>query len=177
MNRPRSQGGYPPSRGASAAGAPFAPEALYVHIDALTDLARWLCGSRQDAEDLVQDTLVKVLSRPRVIRVDLRSYLLRALRNGFYTRPRTASRRPQLTSCPIDLARLPAVGDSLHRIIECRAVLAAIAELPEDQRAAVVGVDLLGLSYQEVAGQLEVAEPTVGTRLHRGRRRVARRVS
>jgi DNA-directed RNA polymerase specialized sigma24 family protein len=79
-------------------------------MDALTDLARRLCGSRQDAEDLVQDTLVKVLSGPRVVRVDLRAYLLCALRNGFYTRLRTAARQPQLTSCPTDLARIHRVA-------------------------------------------------------------------
>jgi hypothetical protein len=63
--------------------------------------AAWaLCGSREDGEDLAQDTFARVLSRPRVVRGDERCYLLQALRNTFYTRLRAASRPPRTTSPP-----------------------------------------------------------------------------
>ena len=71
------------------------PTSLGQHLDALYRAAWALCGSHEDAEDLVQETFARVLARPRVIRGDERGYLMRALRNTFYSRLRTASRRPQ----------------------------------------------------------------------------------
>jgi DNA-directed RNA polymerase specialized sigma24 family protein len=58
--------------------------------------AAWaLCGRREDAEDLVQETFARVLARPRIVHgEDETYYLMRALRNTFYTSTRTASRRP-----------------------------------------------------------------------------------
>ena len=58
--------------------------------------AAWaLCGSRHDAEDLVQETFLNVLKRPRLLRDGNEiGYLLRALRNTYSSRYRTAARRP-----------------------------------------------------------------------------------
>src|SRR2546430_11451579 len=65
------------------------PECLGDHVDALYRAAWALCGSRQDAEDLVQDTLLNVLKRPRLLRKDNDlGYLLRALRNTYSSRYR-----------------------------------------------------------------------------------------
>ena len=67
------------------------PERLGDHLDRLYRAAWGLCGSREDAEDLVQETYAKVLARPRLLRrEDDVGYLLRALRNTFL-----AGRRPQ----------------------------------------------------------------------------------
>ncbi len=76
------------------------------HLDALYRAAWALCGSREDAEDLVQETFARVLARPRVIRGDERGYLMRALRNTFYSRLRTQSRRPQ-TGATLDDVQPP----------------------------------------------------------------------
>src|ERR1700750_1641489 len=71
------------------------PESLGDHVDAMYRAAWALCGSRHDAEDLVQDTLVNVLKRPRLLRKDNElGYLLRALRNTYNSRYRVISRRP-----------------------------------------------------------------------------------
>src|SRR5438270_11185998 len=71
------------------------PEDLSQHIDRLYRAAWALCGSREDAEDLVQETFARVLSRPRLLRGDDELYyLMRVLRNSFLTSRRTASRRP-----------------------------------------------------------------------------------
>src|SRR3954469_21394771 len=60
------------------------PQRLGDHIDRLYRAAWGLCGSREDAEDLVQETYAKVLARPRLLRrEDDLGYLLRALRNTF----------------------------------------------------------------------------------------------
>ena len=70
------------------------PEALGDHFDRLYRAAWGLCGSREDAEDLVQDTYARVLARPRVVRRDDDlGYLLRVLRNTFVSSRRTAARR------------------------------------------------------------------------------------
>src|ERR1700751_3484934 len=80
------------------------PEALGDHIDRLYRAARGLTGSREEAEDLVQETFTRVLRKPRLIRSDDDiGYLLRVLRNTFVSTRRTASRRPQTTPLPDDL--------------------------------------------------------------------------
>src|SRR5207248_11313623 len=76
------------------------PEHLGDHLDRLYRAAWGLCGSREDAEDLVQETFARVLRRPRILRSeDDLGYLLRVLRNTFLSQRRTAARRPHATSC------------------------------------------------------------------------------
>jgi RNA polymerase sigma-70 factor, ECF subfamily len=137
--------------------------------------AAWaLCGSREDAEDLVQDTFTRVLQRPRVIRGDERGYLLQALRNTFYTRLRTQSRRPQTAMMPEEYEPPDTRSPSPERMAETSEVLQAISELPEDFRLAIVAVDIVGLSYGEAAKALDAREATITTRLYRARQRIAR---
>ena len=69
------------------------PNHLGDHLDRLYRAAWALCGSREDAEDLVQETFARVLARPRVLRGDDELYyLMRVLKNTFLTGRRTASR-------------------------------------------------------------------------------------
>jgi|SRR5450755_911033 RNA polymerase sigma-70 factor (ECF subfamily) len=152
------------------------PQSLAEHLDALYRAAWGLCGSREDAEDLVQETFARVLARPRVIRGEERAYLMRALRNTFYSRVRTASRRPQ-TVAGLDEIEPPdhRVERRPERAAEISEILAAIAELPEDFRMAIVAIDILGLSYGEAAAALDAREATITTRLYRARQRIARR--
>ncbi|MGH2890239.1 MAG: RNA polymerase sigma factor [Solirubrobacteraceae bacterium] len=151
------------------------PESLGQHVDALYRAAWGLCGSREDAEDLVQETFARVLARPRAIREAERAYLMRALRNTFYSRLRSASRRPQ-TGAELDEHQPPdprtyAAPEGAAEVSE---ILAAIAALPEDFRLAIVAVDILGLSYAEAARALDTHEATITTRLYRARQRVVR---
>src|ERR1700761_1670390 len=75
------------------------PAALGDHIDRLYRAAWALCGSREEAEDLVQDTFARVLARPRLLRGDDElAYLMRVLRNTFLTGRRTAGRRPRIAA-------------------------------------------------------------------------------
>jgi RNA polymerase sigma-70 factor (ECF subfamily) len=154
------------------------PQSLGQHLDALYRAAWALCGSREDAEDLVQETFARVLARPRVIRGDERGYLMRALRNTFYSRLRTNSRRPQTGPQLEDVQ--PADPRSTHqpeRAVEMGEILGAVAELPEDFRLALVAVDILGLSYAEAAKALDTREATITTRLYRARQRIARQLA
>ena len=74
------------------------PDDLGDHLDRLFRAAWGLCGDRQEAEDLVQDTYAQVLAQPRWLRGDDDlGYLLRALRNTQVSRARARARRPQTT--------------------------------------------------------------------------------
>ena len=152
------------------------PQSLAQHVDRMYRAAWALCGSREDAEDLVQETFARVLSRPRVLRgEDELYYLMRALRNTFYTTRRTASRRPA-TGATLDdvVAADPRPMGRPERAIEVQELYGAIARLPEDFRLALVAVDVLGLSYREAARALKTREATITTRLFRARGQVAR---
>ena len=150
------------------------PEAAVEHLDRLHRAAMALCGSREAAEDLVQETYARVLSRPRFLRGDDDlGYLLRVLRNTFISQHRRARSRPTIER-----------GDELDRIVdpnapqphavaETRLVFETIAALPQGFRDAVVAVDVLGLRYREAARALGIREATLTTRLFRARRRVA----
>jgi RNA polymerase sigma-70 factor (ECF subfamily) len=152
------------------------PEALGDHIDRLYRAAWSLCGSREEAEDLVQETFERVLRRPRFLHSeDDLGYLLRVLRNTFFSQRRTAGRRPQTTPLPddIDLIEDPGAPAAESRI-ETAQLYEAIARLPDDFRDTLVAIDVVGLSYKEAARALRVREATITTRLHRARQRVAR---
>jgi RNA polymerase sigma-70 factor (ECF subfamily) len=154
------------------------PARLGDHLDRLYRAAWALCGSREDAEDLVQETYARVLSRPRLLRnEDDLGYLLRALRNTFLNRRRAEQRRLQPGPLPDDLDR---VADPQTRepqaSLEAGEVYAAVAALPDDYRDVLVAVDITGLSYKEAARALRIREGTVMSRLYRARRQVVRRV-
>ena len=152
------------------------PEALGDHIDRLYRAAWSLCGSREEAEDLVQETFEKVLRRPRFLHSDDDvGYLLRVLRNTFFSQRRAAGRRPQTTPLPDDIDLIEDHNaPAAESRIESGELYAAIARLPDDFRDALVAIDVVGLSYKEAARSLRVREATITTRLHRARQRVAR---
>ena len=153
------------------------PQSLTQHVDRLYRAAWALCGSREDAEDLVQETFARVLSRPRVIRGDDLHYLMRVLRNTFLTGLRTASRRPATVAALEEVvAADPRPTGRPEHAIEVQELYATIAELPEDFRLALVAVDVLGLSYREASRALEVREATVTTRLFRARKQVSEKL-
>jgi RNA polymerase sigma-70 factor, ECF subfamily len=151
------------------------PQSLPQHVDRLFRAAWALCGSREDAEDLVQETFARVLAKPRVLRGDEELYyLMRVLRNTFLTSRRTASRRPQTVATLEDVvAADPRPTGQPERALEVSEVYSTISALPEDFRLALVAVDVLGLSYREAARALHVREATITTRLFRARKQVA----
>ncbi len=155
------------------------PQSLTQHVDRLYRAAWALCGSREDAEDLVQETFARVLSRPRVLQGDDELYyLMRVLRNTFLTSLRTASRRPVKGTAIEDIvAADPRPTSRPEQAYEVREIYATIAELSEDFRLAIVAVDVLGLSYREAARALRVREATLTTRLFRARKQVAGRLA
>jgi RNA polymerase sigma-70 factor (ECF subfamily) len=132
------------------------PQSLTQHVDRMYRAAWALCGRREDAEDLVQETFARVLARPRIVRgEDDAYYLMRALRNTFYTTRRTARRRPVTGAALEDVvAADPRPTSRPERAIEVQELYGTIAQLPEDFRLTLVAVDVLGLSYREAARAL-----------------------
>lgn len=141
------------------------------HIDRLTRAARALTGSAQEAEDLVAETMVRVLSRPRRVHGDDDlGYLLRALRNTWSDTLRTRSRRPSTAAMPADLEPEDAfAGRRAHARAEANEVLAAVARLAPVHRDAILLVDVAGMTYTEAAQELGVPRGTIMSRLARGR--------
>jgi RNA polymerase sigma-70 factor, ECF subfamily len=151
------------------------PETLGDHFDRLFRAAWALSGSREDAEDLVQDTYERVLRRPRMVRRDDDlAYLYRTLRNTYFNARRTASRRPRVTAELEDVDAPSTRSDSdPAQAFETNLVFDAVAALPEAMREVLVAVDVIGLSYAETGKALDVHENTVPTRLARARLKVA----
>jgi RNA polymerase sigma-70 factor (ECF subfamily) len=166
----------------SAAPSPFDVHVV-PHVDVMYRVALSLTGQPADAEDLVQDTLIRAYRaldgfdgrHPR-------AWLLTILRHTHLNRVRV--RRP-------DLLR---DGDSIERTLEITGpsavsaedlvvsetfeavVSEALAALPDKHRAVVTLVDIEGLSYQEAADALGIPRGTVMSRLHRARARIRGRL-
>jgi RNA polymerase sigma-70 factor (ECF subfamily) len=168
---------------AEVASTSFEAEFL-PNLPALMSMATRLTGSRAEAEDLVQDTLLKAYRSREQYRVGTnpRAWLLAILRNTFLNgyRRRNLERRvfdgPDAeTLAPgwIGASSLRAMRDphsgALHRLLEAP-LLAAIDELPADFKMAVQLADIEELSYREIAESMGCPIGTVMSRLHRGRR-------
>lgn len=152
-------------------------------IPVLYRVALSLTGQKADAEDLVQDTLVRAFrAADRFDGAHPRAWLLTILRRAHLNRVRV--RRPVLLrdgeSVERDLENTsPAVASAEEVAIsaEFEAVVADVLRaLPDKHRAVVTLVDIEGLSYQEAADVLGIPRGTVMSRLHRARGRMRDRL-
>src|SRR5687768_6806522 len=134
-----------------------------------------LCGSREDAEDLVQETYARVLRRPRLLRPgggEL-AYLTRVMRNVWYDTLKARATRPQIPIEPEHMEVAADVRTDPDVLLDARAAYAAIADLSPPLRETIVAVDILGLSYKEAAHALRTRPGTIMSRLFQARRKVA----
>jgi RNA polymerase sigma-70 factor (ECF subfamily) len=133
-----------------------------------------MCGSREDAEDLVQETYERVLRRPRFVGRDQDlAYLMRVLRHAWGAQLKTRARRRTAPTANQDLDWIPDDRADPELATEARLAYAAIAELSEPLRATIVAVDVVGLSYAEAARSLRTRTGTIMSRLYRARQQVA----
>jgi RNA polymerase sigma-70 factor, ECF subfamily len=153
------------------------PQRAAEHLPRLYRAARAWTRSREEAEDLVQETFATVLARPRLIRGEGElAYLLRALRNTLTSQRRAAGRRPETAPLVEETGVGARSSDDPADAAEVREVHEAIAELPAEFRDALVAIDIAGLSYREAAHALGVPEGTLTSRLFRARDRLAQRL-
>jgi len=148
------------------------------HCDRLYRAAYALCGSRENAEDLVQETFERVLQRPRFLRRDDDvAYLLRVLRNTWINAYKKQQRRPATVGFDesVDFVIDPGADPSTS-VADVQAVYTAVHELSPPLRETIVAVDVLGLSYKEAAQALRVRQGTIMSRLFRARNNVAERL-
>ncbi len=163
--------------------AQFEREAL-VHLDALYSFALKLARSRDDAEDLVSDTILRAFDRWEQYQLgtNVRAWLFTILYHTFVSRKRRIeAREVQLPEEPDGWSAFEAVGDAdpegaFYDSFIDEEVMREIDELPEDYRTAVVLSDIHGLRYAEIAQILEIPEGTVKSRLFRGRRILQKRL-
>jgi RNA polymerase sigma-70 factor (ECF subfamily) len=155
-------------------GRPLDTARLGDHLDRLYRAAFAYVGTQHEAEDLVQETYARVLSRPRRMTPGRElGYLLTALRNTFIDLRRR--RRPEITGLDEMVSAMPDSRASARpdHGLNAAEVYAAIAALPEPYREAVAAVDLAGMAYREASGLLGVPIGTVMSRLYRGRAQLA----
>jgi len=151
---------------------------LLEHVAALRRYALLLVGSPEDADDLVQEALVRVLVRTRVWRPvrDLRAYLFTTLHHVFIDELRRKRHTPAKVDLEGIVDRLVVPAGQMDRL-EWRDFVRALSRLPVEQREVVLLVGMEGLSYAEAARVLGVPIGTVMSRLSRGREALRRLVN
>lgn len=145
------------------------------YIVDLRRYARALLGDPQDADELVQEALLRALARPQFWRriKNVRAYLFAIMHNAYVDQ--MASRRRMGAPVALDqvVTRLSEPAGQ-HASLELRDLSRALARLPDEQREVVLLVALEGLSYQETASALRIPLGTVMSRLSRGRESLRR---
>lgn len=167
------------ARGATDFGAGPVPtweDVAREHGGFIYTVAYRLTGNKHDAEDLVQDVLVRVQRGLKTYQPgSMQGWLSRITTNAFLDEVRRKKRRPT-DFLPEDAERVLPPSESAEEAMAKTSlpddVQAAILMLADDYRAAVVLSDVVGMSYQEISDALDVPIGTVRSRIHRGRSRL-----
>lgn len=151
-------------------------ELVRQHADRVYRLAYRLSGNRQDAEDLTQDTFIRVFRSLQSYQPGtFEGWLHRITTNLFLDMVRRRA-RIRMEALPEDYDRVPATDpdpEQIYHDAHLQADLqAALDSLAPEFRAAVVLCDIEGLSYEEIATTLDVKLGTVRSRIHRGRQAI-----
>ena len=143
----------------------------------LYNLAQWLTGNREEAEDLVQETYLKAFKGFGAFQqgTNLRAWMYRILRNTFLTSRTGLSAK---MTAPLDLeedpAALPVTSDTPESVLLARAdqqaVQDALEQLPVQFREVILLCDMEEMSYLEIAETLGIPIGTVMSRLSRARK-------
>src|SRR4051794_10220345 len=169
----------------------FEEEALELS-DQVYRVARHLAGSREEAEELMQEAYLRAFRSWQSFTpgTNLRAWLLRILTNLNIDRGRRKQRAPQMQPLEANdyylYDKLAADGDggggpaAEERVVERLSqddIVAALSAVPHDFRDVVVLVDIGDFSYQDAANILDIPIGTVMSRLHRGRRILKRELA
>jgi len=166
----------------------FEEEALALS-DQVYRVARHLAGSREDADELVQETYARAFRSWRSYQpgTNLRAWLLRILTNLNIDRGRRAQRTPPMQGLEANdyflydrLAESDGGLSDEERVVERLSqddIVSALSAVPHDFRDVIVLVDIGDFSYQDAAQILDIPIGTVMSRLHRGRRILKRELA
>ena len=152
------------------------------HRDRLWSVALRTTGDPEEAADALQDALISAYRRADQYRGDaaLTTWLHRIVVNASLDRLRRRAVRPT-TPLPDhfdDNSReIPETRDHIDERVTMLEISAALAELPKDQRDAVVLVDIEGYSVEDAAAELNCPPGTIKSRCSRGRAKLAERLS
>ncbi|ERS53137.1 hypothetical protein HMPREF1267_01065 [Corynebacterium sp. KPL1824] len=158
---------------AGEAMMPSWAELVAEHADGVYRLAYRLSGDQQDAEDLTQETFMRVFrSLDKYQPGTFGGWLHRITTNLFLDMVRHRS-KIRMESLPEDYERVPGTDmtpEQAYTVANLDPVLqSALDSLAPDFRVAVVLCDIEGMSYDEIAETLGVKMGTVRSRIHRGR--------
>lgn len=148
-------------------------QAVEAEVPMLRRMAQRLARTSEDAEDLVQSTVMHALrSYPRFDGVHLRSWLVTIMRN----RQRSLWRRLRIVKevgdVPEDLSTGPQYWAAVENRMELQEVLAALERVSEPLRVALILCDVEEMSYEEAAVAMDVPIGTVRSRLFRARKQL-----
>lgn len=168
------------ARGRSAHVRQDFMDRVFIHADSLYRYALRLTGDEHSASDLVQETLTKAFVAFERLGPDAnhRAWIFTIARNTFVSAQRRAGRLEELSdphnvpSRDPDVLRTIAGPHDNYRHAFDDEVLAAIHELSETQRTAVVLCDIEGMSYDEIAAVMGCPVGTIRSRIHHGRKRL-----
>jgi RNA polymerase sigma-70 factor (ECF subfamily) len=166
----------------------FEEEALALS-DQVYRVARHLAGSREDADELVQETYARAFRswKSYTPGTNLRAWLLRILTNLNIDRGRRVQRTPPTQALEANdyflydrLAESDGGLSDEDRVVERLSqddIVTALSTVPHDFRDVIVLVDIGDFSYQDAAQILDIPIGTVMSRLHRGRRILKRELA
>lgn len=156
-------------------------EEIIPHMDALYNFALRLTTDPNDAEDLVQDTIVKAYRFFSSYEkgTNAKAWMFRILKNSFINNYRKSSKKPSQVdydevSSYYESVRAERTETSDLESLMFREMMdddlsEALTRLPEDFRTVVLLCDVDGYTYEEIANMLDVPIGTIRSRLHRGR--------
>lgn len=151
------------------------------HLDAMYNFALRLTTDPTDAEDLVQDTVVKAYRFFSSYEkgTNAKAWLFRILKNSYINNYRKKSKRPNevdydevstfYETIRADQTDTSDLEERMYRDMLDDTVTKALEDLPEDFRSVVLLCDVEGFTYEEIANMLDVPIGTIRSRLHRGR--------
>jgi len=150
------------------------------HLDAAYNLARWLSGNEQDAQDVTQESMLRAFKFFRSFRGEnARAWLLTVVRNTFYTWLRQ-NRPPEVLELGDEAMEIEDVSchaDTLtQRLADVEAVRHAIESLPVEFREIIILREMEGFGYKEIAALTELPIGTVMSRLSRARKHLQKRL-
>lgn len=154
------------------------PQRIAAEIPRLRRYARALTRDLSGADDLVQDSLSRALSKAHLwsAGTDLRAWLFTILHNQYVNHVRRSMRESRALGLAGDDSLAGAAPDPSARL-ELRDLDRALARLPEEQRQAVLMIGLEGMAYEEAAAVMNLPVGTVRSRLSRGRAALRRLMS